>query len=193
MPLDTKQLKEKKRNVANVAFAFESEDMENLSQDDLWILTELINLDDMDWDTLTANLEDEDTELREQLASLRPHLKNLKNKQIRAIGYKLSLDLSQSLEISPDFPLEIGLNFKAGDKSLTSYQDLEDTLWIGATVAAVVVDTMEKMEATLNLRYQRSCIGESFGQNLEELETAVRSIRRIYSAIGGTDGPGKAS
>ena len=190
MSLDAKQLIKAKRHVADVASAVDSGDMTNLSQDGQQLLFKLFGLEDADWDPLMASLED--TELREQLGSLRRDLGGLKDwlpigalSRIRTVGHLASFDFVQS-------SLAIGLVFKTSDKSLVSSQDLEDTLWIGAAVVQAVSEAMMKMEGTLSLEAQQSCIGKVFQDNLKNVEAAAREIRRIYTAISDADGPDQA-
>ena len=187
MTLDAERLLRAKGDVVDVVRVIESKDATNVSREARRLLDELTSLDDAAWDSLLESLDD--VELREQLGSIRRSLGDLKNKlpmdplsQIRTVGHMTSFDFSRR-------SLAIHLSFQAGDKSLASNQDLEDTLWIGATVVEVVSEAMLAMEGTLRLDAQRSCIGTAFEENLKKAEDAVREVRRIYTAISDADSP----
>ena len=187
MTLDAERLLRAKGDVVDVVRAIESKNATNVSREAHRLFDELVSLDDAAWDSLLASLDD--VELREQLGSIRRSLGDLKNKlpmdplsQIRTVGHMTSFDFSRR-------SLAIHLSFKAGDKSLASNQDLEDTLWIGAAVVEVVSEAMLAMEGTLRLDAQRSCIGAAFEKNLKKAEDAVREARRIYTAISDADSP----
>ena len=187
MTLDAERLLGAKEDVANIFKAVQSKDATNFSGETHRLFGEFSNLDDAAWDSLLASLDD--VELCEQLGSIRRSLDDLRNRlqlpmealpQIGAVGHTTSYDFSRR-------SLAIHLSFKAGEKSLASNQDLEDTLWIGATVVQVVSEAMRTMEGTLRLDAQRKCIGMAFEENLKKAEDAVREIRRIYTAISGAD------
>ena len=188
MTLNAEQLHEAKKDISDVVKAIESKDKTKVSEEVHRLLDELTSLDDAAWDSLLASLDD-DVELHEQLGSIRRNLGGMKNRlpmdalsQIRTVGHMTSFDFSRR-------SLAIHLSFKAGDKSLASNQDLEDTLWIGAAVVQVVSEAMLTMEGTLRLDAQRKCIGNVFEENLKKAEDAVREVRRIYTAISDADGP----
>ena len=187
MTLDAERLLEARKDIANVVKAIKSKEEVHR------LLDELTSLEDDAWDSLLASL-DGDMELHKQLGlirrmgSVRRSLDDLKNRlpmdalsQIRTVGHMTSFDISRR-------SLEIHLSFEAGDKSLDSNQDLEDTLWIGAAVVEVVSESMLAMEGPLRLDAQRNCIGASFEENLKMAEDAVREVRRIYTAISDADG-----
>lgn len=187
MTLDAERLLRAKGDVVDVVRAIESKDTTNVSREAHRLFDELVSLDDAAWDSLLASLDDR--ELREQLESIRRSLGDLKNKlpmdplsQIRAVGHMTSFDFSRR-------SLAIHLSFKAGDKSLASNQDLEDTLWIGAAVVQIVSEAMLEMEGAIRLDAQRNCIGMAFEENLKKAEDAVREVRRIYTAISDADSP----
>ena len=187
MTLSAERLLRAKEDVVDVVRAIDSMDATNISREAHRLFGELVNLDDAAWDSLLASLDD--VELHEQLGLIRRSLSDLKNglpmdalSQIRTVGHMTSFDIYQR-------SLAIHLSFKAGEKSLNSNQDLEDTLWIGAMVVQIVSESMLAMEGTLRLDAQRNCIGKAFEENLKKAEDAVREIRRIYTAVSDADGP----
>lgn len=171
MTVSTEHLIGAKDDIADLARAIETRDIANVSPDARQLLDELADLDSADWKYLLAKLDD--VELQQQLGSVR----RLLGTQIRSVGHTVSFDLAGR-------SLKIRLNLKAGEKSLESNQDLEDTLWIGAAVVEVVSDAMRTMEQALQIGAQQSCVGMEFETNLKKVEDALQEVRRIYAAIG---------
>ena len=190
MTLSTERLNRAKQDIAGIVAAVEIGDDSNVSQEGHRLLAELTALDDAAWDPLLASLED--SELRDQLDFLRRRVAEAKEplpagapSHIREVGHTASFDVSRRL-------LTIGLRFGAGDQSLYSSQDLEDTVWIGATVVTVVSEVMQAMEGTLGPEARRGCIGAYFEDNLKRAEDAVAEIRRIFTAVRRADAPDDA-
>lgn len=187
MTLSAERLSRAKRDIAGVIAAIESGDGSNISQEGNLILTELMDLDDAMWASLLESVEDR--ELREHLGSLRQKFAEMKEvlpadvlSHIRQVGHTADFDFSRR-------SLMISLRFQAGEQSLVSKQDLEDTLWIGAAVLQVVSDVMRTMDGTLSSEAQSGCIGEAFEENLKHAEDTVGEIRRILTAVHRTDEP----
>lgn len=190
MILSAERLSRAKNDIANVVAALEVQDGRNVSPEGHRLLTELTELDDAMWASLLGSIED--SELREHLGSLRQMLADAKEvspagafSQIRQVDHLAAFDFSlRSLMIS--------LRFKAGEQSLVSRQDLEDTLWIGAAVLQVVSDVMRTMDGTLSSEARSSCIGDIFEENLKRAEDTVGEIRRIFTAVRKSDTPGES-
>ena len=188
MTLSTERLNRAKEDLAKIVAAIEVGDNSGLSQEGRRLLDELVALDDAEWEPLLANLEDSD--LRAQLDLLRGKVTEAKESppagtfsRIVQVGPIASFNLTQR-------SLTIPLRFETwGDQSLDSSQDLEDTLWIGATVMTVVSDVMQAMEGTLGPDTQRDCIGQNFEDNLKSAEEALAEIRRIFTTVRGADTP----
>ena len=190
MILGAEGLNRVKRDIADVVAAVEARDDSNVSQEGRLLLAELTALDDAAWDSLLEG--PIDGELRDQIGFLRRKIAQAKEclpagafSQIRQVGHTASFDVSQR-------SLAIRLRFDAGDQSLVSSQDPEDTLWIGAAVLKVVSEVMQAMEGTLGPEAQRGCIGMHFEDNLKSAENAVAEIRRLLTAVGGADAPDNA-
>lgn len=190
MILDAEGLNRVKKDIADVVAAVETRDDSNISQEGRLLLAELTALDDAAWDSLLES--PLDSGLRDQLGFLRRRIAEAKEylpagtfSQIRKVGHTASFDVSQR-------SLAIRLRFEAGDQSLVSSQDPEDTLWIGAAVLKVVSEVMQAMEGTLGPEAQRGCIGMHFEDNLKSAENAVAEIRRLLTAVGGADAPDNA-
>lgn len=191
MTLSAERLSQAKKEIAGVIAAIEVGDDSNVSQGGRLLLAELMALDDAAWASLLANVED--SELREHLGSLRQRLTDVKAvspagafSQIQQIGHSAAFDFSLR-------SLMINLRLKAGEQSLVSRQDLEDTLWIGAAVLQVVSEAMRTMDGTLSSEAQRGCIGEIFEENLKRAEDTVGEIRRIFTTVRRTDEPDESS
>lgn len=188
MTLSTERLNRAKEDLAKIVAAIEVGDNSGLSQEGRRLLDELVALDDAEWEPLLENLEDSD--LRAQLDLLRGKVTEAKESppagtfsRIVQVGHIASFNLTQR-------SLTIPLRFETwGDQSLDSSQDLEDTLWIGATVMTVVSDVMQAMEGTLGPDAQRDCIGQNFEDNLKRAEEALAEIRRIFTTVRGADTP----
>ena len=99
---------------------------------------------------------------------------------IRQVGH------SASFKLSPP-ALTIRLTFTAGDETLHTVQDLEDTLWIGGAVVQALTQTMQSMTDAFSLPIQRACIGSNFEGNLERAEAAIAEVRKIYEVLRGAD------
>lgn len=190
MTLSAERLIRAKQDIADVVAAVEDGDDGNVSQEGHLLLKELMTLDDAAWDSLLATLEER--ELRDQLDSLRQWVAGVKEvlpdgafSQIRHVGHTASFDVSRR-------SLTIRLRFGAGDQSLISSQDPEDTLWIGAAVLTAVSEVMQAMEGTLGPEAQRGCIGAHFEDNLKRAEETVAEIRRLLTAVRGADAPDSA-
>ena len=190
MILDAERLNRAKNDIAGVVAAFEAVDDSNVSREGRRLLAELTALDDAAWDSLLES--PVDGELRDHLDFLRRKIAQAKESlpagafsQIRQVGHTASFDISQR-------SLTIRLRFQAGDQSLVSSQDPEDTLWIGAAVLKVVLGVMREMEGTLGPEAQRGCIGAHFEDNLKSAEDAVAEIRQILTAVRGADAPDNA-
>lgn len=191
MTLNTERLSRSKKDIADVVAAVEAGDASKVSQEGHRLLGELMALDGAAWEPLLASMED--GELRDQLGSLRRWKEALPadafsqirqvGHQIRKVGHAASFDVSRR-------SLTIRLLFEtSGDQSLGSNQDLEDTLWIGGAVVTVVSEVMQAVEGTLGPQAQRGCIGDHFEDNLKRAEDAVAKIRRIFTAVRGSDAP----
>ena len=188
MTLSAEQLNRAKQDIADVVAAVKIGDDSNVSQESRSLLEALTALDDAAWDPLLASLED--SELRDQLDFLRRRIAVVKEylpdvfSRIRQVGHTASFDISQR-------SLTIRLRFgTVEDQSLLdSSQDLEDTLWIGKAVMAVVLEVMQAMEGTLDPEAQRGCIGAHFEDNLKSAEEALAEIRRIFTTVRGADTP----
>lgn len=176
MTLNVERLLKAKGDIADLSRVVKSRGAADISDEARRLLADFANLDGVTWDFLLAKLDD--LELREQLESIRRSL----GTQIRSVRHATSFDLARQ-------SLKILLNMKAGENSLESNQDLEDTLWIGAAVVEVVSDSMLAMERTLHLEAQRNCVGTVFEENLMKAEKALREVRRIYMAASGAGGP----
>ena len=190
MILDAERLNRAKKDIADVVAAVEAGDDSNVSREGHRLLAKLTALDDAAWDSLLES--PVDGELRDQLDFLRRWIAQAKEylpagafSQIRQVGHTASFDVSQR-------SLTIRLRFEAGDQSLVSSQDPEDTLWIGAAVLKVVSEVMQAMEGTLGHEAQRGCIGAHFEDNLKSAEDAVAEIRQILTAVRGADAPDNA-
>ena len=188
MTLSAEQLNRAKQDIADVVAAVKVGDDSNISQESRSLLEALTALDDAAWDPLLASLED--SELRDQLDFLRRKIAEAKealpvgtSSRIRRVGHMASFDVFQR-------SLTIPLRFETwGDQSLVSSQDLEDTLWIGWEVVAIVSEVMQAMEGTLGPDAQRDCIGQNFEDNLKRAEEALAEIRRIFTTMRGADTP----
>ena len=184
MTLNAERLRRVKGDIADVVVAVEVGDDSNVSQEGHRLLGELMALDDAAWESLLASMED--GELRDQLGLLRRRKEVLPAgtfSQIRQVGHAASFDVSRR-------SLTIRLHFETWeDQSLDSNQDLEDTLWTGAAVVTVVSEVMQAVEGTLGPQAQRGCIGDHFEDNLKRAEDAVAEIRRIFTAVRGSDAP----
>ena len=190
MTLSAERLSRAKKDIADVVAAVELGDDSNVSQEGRLLIIELMALDDAAWPPLLTNIEDSD--LREHLGSIRQRLAEMKKtlpagafSQIRQVGHTAAFDFSQQ-------SLMITLLFKAGEQSLVSRQDLEDTLWIGAAVLQVVSEAMRTMDGTLSSEARSGCIGEVFEENLKRAEDTVGEIRRISTAVRKSDTPGES-
>ena len=190
MILNAERLSRVKKDIADIVAAVEAGDDSNISQESRLLIAELTALDDAAWDSLLES--PVDGELRDQLGFLRRRIAEAMEylpagafSQIRKVGHTASFDVSQR-------SLAIRLRFEAGDQSLVSSQDPEDTLWIGAAVLKVVSEVMQAMEGTLGPEAQRGCIGMYFEDNLKYAEDAVAEIRRLFTAVGGADTPDNA-
>lgn len=189
MTVSAKRLNESRKELADALTAFENQDSSSLSQEGLSLIEELVALEDTEWDSLLESLED--SELRDLLGSARHRLSEVRRwlsagalSHIQQIGHKVLFDISQrSLEVRLHF------NKADGQSLLDSSQDLEDTLWIGATIVEVVSEAMQAMDSALNPEAQRDCIGTVFEQCLNDAENAVREIRRIFTATQEADTP----
>lgn len=183
MTLSAERLSRAKKDIAGVIAAIESGDGSNVSQEGHLILTELMDIDDAVWASLLEGVEDR--ELREHLALLKQKFAKMKEilpAHVRQVGHTADFDFSLR-------SLMIRLRFQAGEQSLVSRQDLEDTLWIGAAVLQVVSEAMQRMHDTLSSETQRGCIGEAFEENLKRAEDTVGEIRWIFTAVRRTDAP----
>lgn len=190
MILNAERLSRVKKDIADIVAAVEAGDDSNISQESRLLIAELTALDDAAWDSLLES--PVDGELRDQLGFLRRRIAEAMEylpagafSQIRKVGHTASFDVSQR-------SLAIRLRFEAGDQSLVSSQDPEDTLWIGAAVLKVVSEVMQAMEGTLGPEAQRGCIGAHFEDNLKRAEEAVAEIRRLLTAVRGADAPDSA-
>lgn len=190
MILNAERLSRSKKDIADVVAAVEAGDDSNVSREGRLLFEELTVLDDVAWDSLLES--PVDGELRDHLGFLRRKIAQAKESlpagafsQIRQVGHTASFDVSQR-------SLTIRLRFQAGDQSLVSSQDPEDTLWIGAAVLKVVSGVMREMEGTLGPEAQRGCIGAHFEDNLKSAEDAVVEIRQFLTAVRGADAPDNA-
>ena len=190
MTLNAERLNRAKKDIADIVVAIKAGNGSNLSQENRLLFRDLMGLDDTSWDPLLASLED--SELRDQLRSLRQYAVDLRAtfpdgafSQIRHVGHMPFFDVSRR-------SLMIRLHLGQGNQSLVSSQDIEDTLWIGTAVLITVLDAMQGMKNTLVPDVQRDCIGEHFENNLKTAEDAIKRIRRIFTAVRGTDAPDSA-
>ena len=181
MTLSAEKLNAARDDIAIVIKAFRSSDASDVSADGNSLVAELVDLDDAGWDCLLENLEDD--ELREQMEWLRQIL----TERVAATGHHIrQVGHSASFNISPP-ALTVSLTLRAGDKTLVTRHDLENTLWVGVAVVQVVSQTMQSMKDTLNLPAQRACIGSNFEDNLECAEAAIAEVRHIYEVVRNTD------
>ena len=187
MTLNAERLTRAKKDIADIIVAIKAGNDSNLSQESRLLFRDLMGLDDTSWDPLLASLAD--SELRDQLRSLRQYAVKLKAtlpdgafSQIRHVGHMPFFDVSRR-------SLMIRLHLDQGNQSLVSSQDIEDTLWIGAAVLVTVSDAMQGMESTLVPDVRRDCIGEHFENNLKTAEDAIKKIKRIFTAVRETDAP----
>ena len=182
MTLSMERLTRAKKEVADIAAAFETRDSSNISSEGHRLLGEMMALGDAEWDSFLAGLEDDD--LHSHLDFVRRNIAETRKKfphffsQIQRVRHTVSFDVSQR-------SLTILLRFTAGEQSLVSRQDLEDTLWIGAAVVRAVSEAMREMAGTLGIEAQRGCIGENFEDNLKRAEDALEEIKRLHAAMRG--------
>lgn len=171
-----------KKDLAEVVDAFETRDDSNVSQKARSLVSELAFLDESAWGELLDTLDDGG--LRDLLGSIRRHLDSMSvSDAIRKVGHSVSFDVSSRA-------LMVGLHFETPRRdSLSSSQDLEDTLWIGAAVVKVVAETMKAVDGTLSAEVKRGCIGDLFEKNLKQAEDAIGEIRRIYASVCKPDAP----
>lgn len=180
MTLSAERLNKANKEVTGIVAALETRDPSNASQESDRLFGEMMALDDAEWDSLLAGLEDEG--LRSHLDFVRRNIAEAKENfpdafsRIQKIGHTASFDVSQR-------SLTILLRFTAGELSLVSRQDLEDTLWIGAAVVRVVSGTMQEIAGTLGIEAQRGCIGTNFEDNLKLAEDALEEIKRLHMAM----------
>lgn len=186
MDLNAERLNRAKKDIEGAVAAFKAGD--HVSQEGRLIVEELSALDDAEWNSLLASLED--GELRDLLGSVRQRFSEAKNPlfsdasvhQIRNIGYQFLFDISQQSLI-----VFLRFNNLNGKSLLDQNQDMEHTLWVGAAVVEVVSEAMKAMDGPLNPEAQRVCIGSDFEKNLQKVEDAVGEIRRIFTAVHGMD------
>ena len=188
MSLSAERLVGAKKDLEDAAAALQTGDKSNVSQEGRRLVDELMLLEDAERSALLASVED--SELRDLLDLVIQRASTVKMlsagtiPQIRQIWHHESFFFSQQ-------SLMIGLRFNnaEGKLLLDSNQDLNDTLWIGAALVAVVSDVMQAMDGSLNPEAQRGCIGTAFEENLKNAEDAVEKIRRIFTALRGADTP----
>ena len=184
MTLSTEHLKGAKKDIELAVAAIETGDDSDVSQEGRDLVEQLASLDDVQWDRLRSDLEDDD--LRNALDVLRRQASDAKElsadvfSPIRQIGHHLSLDFG-----SPS--LVVRLRFHGETSSFESRQDLEDTLWIGAVVVEIVRRTIRKMDDVLSPEAKSACIGDNFEERLKQAEDAVGEIRRMFTAIRTSD------
>ena len=184
MVLNAEQLRGVREDIANAVQAIQSGEAAKVSDAGLRLLREVRSLDDDAWRNLTENLDDD--VLQQQLITIRNDTSQIESRgpptRLAMVGHKTSFDVADGL-----FMVELGFK-KAGDSSwFKTSQDLEDTLWIGASVVKVVARTLEKIQATLRVKAQQDCVGHVFEKNLRDVEDAVDEVRRRYQAIGDAD------
>ena len=184
MALNAERLYDAREDIANAVNAIQSGDTIKVSDVGLRLLREVRNLDDDAWRKLTENLDDDG--LQQQLLTIRNDTSQIEimgpPTRLAMVGHKTSFDVA-------DESLMVDLGFKkAGDESwFKTSQDLEDTLWVGASVVKVVARVLERIQATLRSGAQQNCLGQAFEKNLRDVEDAVTEVRRRYQAIGGAD------
>lgn len=175
MTLNAKQLTDSREDIATVLEAFRSEDTSEVSSGGHSLVSELAGLDDTRWNILLESLEED--ELREQMELLRKHLDRLaaSRQDIHQVKHSASFTSAPSAQIN--------LTFRAGNQTLATRQDLEDTLWVGVAVVQVVRETMHSMEKALKPPAQRACISSDFEGKLVQAEEAIAEIRQMYEAV----------
>ena len=184
MALNAEQLRGVREDIANAVKAIQSGEPAKVSDVGLLLLREVRSLDDEAWWKLADSLDDD--VLQGQLLTIRQDTSQMETVgppiRLATVGHKASFDVD-------DGSLMVELGFKrAGDNSwFKTSQDLEDTLWIGASVVKVVARVLEKIQATLRTEAQQDCVGQVFEKNLRDVEDAVTEVRRRYQAIGGAD------
>ena len=126
MAMNTERLNRAKKDIAGIVVAIKTGNDSNLSQESRLLFRDLMEIDDASWDPLLTSLED--SELRDQLRSLRQYAVKLKAtlpdgafSQIRHVGHMPFFDVSRR-------SLMIRLHLDQGSQSLVSSQDIEDTL-----------------------------------------------------------------
>ena len=184
MALNAERLYGAREDIENAVKAIQSGDAIKVSDDGFDVLREVMSLDDEAWRKLAENLDD--GVLQEQLLTIRKGNSKMDTvgppTRLATVGHQTSFDVT-------DRSLMVELGFKkAGDEQwFKTFQDLEDTLWIGASVVKVVAVVLEQVQATLRAEAQKNCVGEVFEKNLQIAEDAVRSVRQSYQAIGDAD------
>ena len=185
MNLTPDQLLIRKEDIASVARAMDEKNPSRASTQGTLLFEQMAQakLSESDWEELLSDLDD--VELRSHMDSLRKYISEVPASALSAVN---GVGYSVALGGFPSVSLLINLSFKTrmASKSLDSSQDLEDTLWIGMAVVEAVSETMQSMKDALAPLAQRNCIGDSFKDSLERVESAVRQIRERYNTI--TDG-----
>lgn len=183
MAISAEQLRGVREDIANAVKAIESGDTIKVSDKGHSVLHQVRSLDDKAWQELAETY---DSVLREQLLTIRKDRSKIEvvgpPGLLARVGHKTSFNVD-------DRSLMVELAFqRTGDEQwYQTFQDLEDTLWIGMSVVKVVADALEKIQITLGAEAQEKCIGQAFGKNLQEVEDAVREIRQRYQAISEPD------
>ena len=184
MTLNAKRLYDAREDIANAVKAIESRDTIKVSDVGLGVLHEVKILDDEACRKLVESLDD--NVLKEQLLTIRRDTSQIESVgpqgRLARVGHKTSFNVDDR-----SLMVELGFQRTGDEKWYKTFQDLEDTLWIGMSVVKVVAGVLERAQGTLRAEVQEDCIGQVFEKNLQELEDAVREIRRRYQAIGDAD------
>ena len=187
--LDLNRLHEQREELAHIASVSSaaelSAELRKLSQGVQRSIVQIVEADDSNWNEFVTSLQSSDRDLAVVAGTIREKIRATMD----SVGSEDPFDLSSrvlGLMASPYFGLESGgaiirFALKTGDgRSLVSDQDLEDSLWLGATVLDSVARATHLMLERYQISADRLIWGEEFESRLGLAEEAVRMLRRLY-------------
>ena len=156
-----------------------------LSPEQERLVMELANVEDTAWTDLLGAVRKKDVELSAIIRSARQavQLAKMETETNGPFGFSdriVGFSASPYLGLQNGMPI-IRVTFSFANKeSMVSDQDLEDSLWVGASVLDSVAKSVQLLMEKFEIPRERIAWGDDFEARLALAEASVPTIRRLF-------------
>lgn len=155
-----------------------------LSAEHKRLLSELKNLEEADWVELLSAARGIDVELCAIMQAAKQAIRLVdvdvdEDEPFKFSSRIVALTASPYLGLRSRTPIIRIVFTSQGNESFISDQDLEDSLWVGASVIECVAESIQFMVEEFGISPEHISLGIKFGAHLESAEKATTTIRKL--------------